>query len=674
MIELAGPPDIIYITSISQLVIRLKGMINYEKWNKAIIKHIFENSDPGDIVFLNTTPETLNDIAMREGFNTGDAVESLKEAVRDKVVKWGIVRLLKISPNDLYENTPEEEPSQVAFLALTVLAASRMKTLKYYKSLNELLFDDPDRGRWETDELEHIEKLWKHLQNCVEYQYNIELHLTPGPSNQRFVWYPKSQCLISKRDEYKLHAIFFEAKLKPGAYLAEKQLFDVVRSSKYFQNISVKIKRPIQEQNTAEIRLILGRIQLILESWNGKVQESTSSGIGKRRKTHIIDVQLKFNAFRSEDIDQIRYWFRCRQKPQINFKPNSLNVESLQSDNDKWFEPFVVNADFSSLQVLQKGIEIKSEEMKSLTYQLKPSDIWVFRNESEPDDGWFSQGNLLLHELHRIVFRREKSHVVTSFLKDYCDPLSSPKSLCVGGEETSWQYVDVKPIVLCKNTILGYSITTSKQISFVGGLPLDRRKNQYFDFCLPTIVVPDHYTQADAPFQFNSKSLHVPSNRKIELTEKLDQGEYLLSYLDSQIILRVISPARSCDYVKQTFAIDIDIKSKNPPSFKVFKMSEMSEESGVWLSGAKFFGEDNILLSIERNEDTLAFSAAELISSVVKVAMELKQENVDPPEWIYKAINYLNQDIALQALVKKKLYDYREIALSYTELCKQIGK
>lgn len=643
-------------------------MIKYEEWNRAIIKHIFESSDPGDIVFLNTTLETLKDIAAEEGFKIGNAVESLKEAVREKVTHHNVVRLSEVTPRDMCENTYEESP-QVAFLGLTVLAASRMKTLDYYQSLNDLLFDDPDRGRWEHYELEHIEKLWKHLQNWVENEHDVELHLTPGPPNQRFVWYPKSQCLISKRDEYKLHSIFKEMDLKPGAYLDESQLFGILRSSKSFQNLSVKITRPVDQQKTAEIRLILGQIQLLLKNWDGEVQERKKIGRAGERKTYTIDVQLKFNPFRSEQIDQLCYWFRCRRNPQITFKDNSLNVKTLQSYNDKWFEPFVVDADISALQVLQKGIEIKSEETKSLTYQVNPSDIWVFRNESEPDDGWFSQGNLLLHEDHRIVFRKECRNQVTPILKYVCEPFGSPNSICIGGEETDWQYVDIKPKELCKSPIFGYSITTSKQISFVGGLPLDRRKNQYFDFYLPTIVVPGHYTLCDEPLYFNGKAMNVPSNRKIVLTKKLEPGEYELSYLNSRSTLRVVSLKRSCDFETQSLAINIDSNSKDFPFFKKCNLADISDDSKLWLSGAKFFGEDKIPRLPNGRKGVSALSAAELVSSFVKVAMELKQENIDPPEWLNNAMNILNQDIALQALVKKKLYDYREIALSYHDLC-----
>ena len=451
---------------------------------------------------------------------------------------------------------------------------------------HKLLFDKSIKGKPKGLKTKDWEEFWIYLQDWVKDKHDVELYLTQG--HPKYVWYPISQCLISKHDEYKLHAIFLEAKLNPGAYLAEKQLLDILLSSRYFQNLSVKIKRPIQQQNTAEIRLILGQIQLLLENWDGKAQERTISRIAKRHKSYTIEVQLKFNPFRSEDIEQIRYWFRCGRSTQINFKPNALNVESLQSDDSKWFEPFVVDADISSLQVLQKRIEIISDETRPLTYQLKPSDIWVFRNESEPDDGWFSQGNLLLHEDHRIVFRKEQNLGIISNLKFVCDPFTPPKSICVGGEETSWQYVDVKPIVLCNSPILGYSITTSKQISFVGGLPLDRRKNLYFDFCLPTIVVPNLYADSDKMFYINDQPTEVPNDRKIVLPDKLGSRKYKLSYLDFHTTLSIISPNRSTEHEKQTLAINIDPNAKKLPIFKDCKITEISEESGVWLAGAKF--------------------------------------------------------------------------------------
>ena len=121
-------------------------MITYKQWNKAIISYFFENCEPGEIVFLHTTPETLPEIAKHAGFDVDDAEESLKEAVRNKLISSNRVRLTRIDPDLFFNRTSENEPTQVAFLALCVLAASNMGTSEevfhtnYYVPLNQLLF------------------------------------------------------------------------------------------------------------------------------------------------------------------------------------------------------------------------------------------------------------------------------------------------------------------------------------------------------------------------------------------------------------------------------------------------------------------------------------------------------------------------------------------------------
>ena len=122
-------------------------MITYEQWNKAIISYFFEeHDDPDQIVFLQTDAVTLSEIAELSDFNVGDAAESLKEAVKNKVVFYDLVILSKINPTKV-----EEEPTQVAFLALTVLAASEMK--------NSSLLRIPERTRfWEPNPRQMVAK------------------------------------------------------------------------------------------------------------------------------------------------------------------------------------------------------------------------------------------------------------------------------------------------------------------------------------------------------------------------------------------------------------------------------------------------------------------------------------------------------------------------------------
>ena len=53
-------------------------MITYEQWNKAIISYFFEDCEPGQIVFLQTNVETLDEIAELSDFNVSDAADRLK--------------------------------------------------------------------------------------------------------------------------------------------------------------------------------------------------------------------------------------------------------------------------------------------------------------------------------------------------------------------------------------------------------------------------------------------------------------------------------------------------------------------------------------------------------------------------------------------------------------------
>ena len=380
-------------------------------------------------------------------------------------------------------------------------------------------------------------------------KHNIELYLTQG--HPKYVWYPISQCLISKHDEHILHGIFKEMDLKPGAYLDESQLLDILRSCNSFTNLSLKIKRPIVDQKTAEVRLILGQIQLLLKNWDGEVWERIRRGTTRQSSTsisvHLFDLP--------DDIDEVCFWFRRRQNSQITFKHNALNVKMLQPFDDQWFEPHVMRANPLSIQMLQKGTELNTTDDKPLTYRIKPSDIWVFRWDADHAAGWISTNNLLLHEEHLIVYSEQLEWNVIPFLQQVCDEIPTSKSIRIGGKGTGWRYIKAKPTRLSDSSLIGFRITTTEteQIKFVGGLPVGRQRYSYIDFCLPTIVVPNLIVDSEQPIYMNDQPVDIPSNRKIELPDKHDSDKFHLSYLDSlQTTLHIITPKRSFEHQDKT--------------------------------------------------------------------------------------------------------------------------
>ena len=217
----------------------------------------------------------------------------------------------------------------------------------------------------------------------------------------------------------------------------------------------------------------------------------------------------------------------------------------------------------------------------------------------------------------------------------------------------------------------------------MGGLPLGGQRNSYIDFCLPTIVVPNLIADSDEPLYMNEQPVDIPSNRKIELPDKPDTDKFHLSYLDcNQPTLHIIIPKRSLEHQDKTLTTVLSKNRDTVPTYSKETIAEITEKSGVWLAGAKLFGTDipettweNVVeVPIEplppKNDKKVP---AQLISSVVKLAIELRNNGVSVPEWFDETIQYLDENVAMRTLVQKKLQQYKEKALSYDDLRKYIG-
>ena len=497
---------------------------------------------------------------------------------------------------------------------------------------------------------------------------------------RRYVWFPISQSLISQYDRLHIQRFFHESNLKSGTHLAEPQLLAQLQTWKSLRKFPAKIRGPIV-QRTPEIRLILRQIQSLLKNWNGEPPEATLRTRTKRRSV-AIDVQLCLDPY--GNVNHVRYWFRCRNALPIPLEPNSLLVERLKPLDDQWYQPFIVPDDRRSFWNLQNNLELKSASSSPMTFRLEASDIWVFRLDLARDNGYLSQGNLLLHEDHLIVFREKRGIDVELFLNQVCEEKNSPKKIRVAGGETGWQYLIAKPTALSKSSLMGYHVTTSDRIRLVGGLPVDRGSNSYLDFCLPMIVVPSLIASTKDSFYINDQAFQIPSNRKIELPDRLDPGLYHLSYLDCRpSVLRVITPTRSNEHERRTLTMGLSRDRNYLPIYQDCEIMANFSESGVWLTGAKFLGADVPDVTWEQvqtepptkegSSDILSKTPAELISLIVKTAIELKQGKASAPDWLPKAIEYLDQNVALRTLVQKKLGHYHETALPYSNLRKEGG-
>ena len=659
--------------------------MDYERWNQAIISYFFEECEPGEIAFLQVSDETLSEIAELSNFNAPDAAESLITAIKNEVVKAADrVNLWSIDPTNPWISFQGKEPPQVAFLALTVLASSRMESsvsvshTNYYLRLNELLFDKPNQGIPKGIKRQDFEKLWKHLQKSLSDRYDVELYLTEGSLSRRYVWYPISQCLISKQDRRAVYRFFHLNNLTPFSNHFDHRLEEQLRYWCMSSTGLAKIKRYLSNESYKSS--ILNQVKSLLKHWDGEIPPDEAS-VGKKHTTALINVELRFNL--SSNVE-IRYWFPRRGRNEIDCKINSFGIKCLQtSDSEKWFRPIIDKE--GTFWGLLNSPQLQTDEIKPVIYTLGCSNIWVFRKDPERDDGWLSQRNMQLYEDHLIVFRKSLANQVIACVEQTCELEVETLSpiyddwLCLRGTPT-------KPLPISNSELWRLSVDSGKRIRFIGGLSVrDQHGHRAFlNICLPTVFVPDLGLSSEVPLKVGSQELSVGKDRLVMLDGILGPGVHKISYGSKTSDLRVIPPERSLEHNNRTLTVTLFQDVLEMPTYSVRKIAEITAEPGVRLAGAKFLGMDipettwdavqTEPSTHEKNSDLSSKAPAELISSVVKMAIELKRDKASVPEWLGQAIKYLDQNVALRTLVQKKLGHYHETALSYADLRKRGGR
>ena len=661
--------------------------MNYEQWNQAIISYFFEECNPGEIVFLQTDDETLSEIAQLSDFNIVNPADSLKQAVRHQFICDGNqVDLWNSVPKNFWRSPLNQEAPQVAFLALTVLAASRMNftdsvsATNYYARLNELLFDSLIKGIPKGLDRQLFKVFWNYLCLWARDRHHVKLYLTEGASNRRYVWYPISQCLISENDRQRIYRFFSKHNLTPFSEPRDNELYTQLRYWTSSLQGSAKIGRYLANQYYKDS--ILSQVKSLLKHWDGEVplDEAPSR---RRRTTAPISVQLYFRHI-SNNVE-VRLWFPRRGRDNTSCEVSPVSIQLLQTfDSEKWFKPVVDKK--GAFWNLQNRLELKTNEIQPMTYTLAPSNIWVFQEDSERDDGWLSQRNMQLYEDHLIVFREKFAEHVLNCLKLTC-ALGDDKPNRI---HNGWLYIRVKPVrlrVFSTRELWRLSVVPSQQIRLIGGLSVrDQHGHRaYLNICLPDVFVPNLGLSSEVPLKIDAHAYPVGENRLVKLENTLAPGVYQLSYgtqsRGTQRTLWVINPQRDMEYENQTLMANLSHDQMTVPKYSVERLAEISVKSDVWIAGARFFGTDiseatwdDVQTEVqveEENNDSLPKSPAELISVVVKAAIEHKRNKSLMPEWLTQAISHLNQNIVLRALVEKKLRHYHKTALSYADLQQQ---
>ena len=139
----------------------------------------------------------------------------------------------------------------------------------YYVRLNQLLFNETRKGCPEGIKLPEIEYFWLYLTAWAADRHGIKLYFAKGPKNQKYVWYPKSHCLIRMHERRIVYRFFRYQGLTPVSDIPEKQLERDLGAWLGSSDGSARIYRFFS--NNSYKTLILRQIRLLLENWDGEI-------------------------------------------------------------------------------------------------------------------------------------------------------------------------------------------------------------------------------------------------------------------------------------------------------------------------------------------------------------------------------------------------------------------
>ncbi|WP_300646131.1 hypothetical protein [Nocardioides sp.] len=209
----------------------------YERWDRALARHLFSEESAGVPVYLEITPEVFASVASELDV-VGDPARRLAEVVRETLYlddrngfdahrerfqMWRRHEFGLASTRVKRTSTDLAPPPVVALLAVLVLAAERMgrdanqAAHAYYPRLAEVLNVDEGEAARLKQAFPITETFWRGLNDyLVAHEGRIGLP-TADALSFRYVGIPQSQALVRAADRAKLPVFFTRFGLAPGS-------------------------------------------------------------------------------------------------------------------------------------------------------------------------------------------------------------------------------------------------------------------------------------------------------------------------------------------------------------------------------------------------------------------------------------------------------------------------
>jgi hypothetical protein len=347
---------------------------DYRAWNRAIAEHLLLKGTAGSDLYLTITPRIL--ARAMEGMqgaalNAEEAEDHFTRVVaelyRDRVLtNRARLRVLRRGGDDGL-------PECIGFLALTVLAAYRMRGdeeatgLAYYLRVEELLHCGMSGPYPVGFDPVVFESLWFFLRDWLAQRGGRQLAMPVAEAgSRRFVGLPLAHVPLRSLDIEKLPAFFVWAGYQPSSEVATERLADDF--TRWVRARSALTPTGVAAFSDARRAAVLAEIRSELESWDGTCDESVS------RRSAAVEILFDPVQHRPE----LFYVPRCPAGFPARFDDG---LRAFEGSDDGWYgRSSILPSDGLDLangfiwQTTQGGIEFSLRRAGTSVISLAPSE------------------------------------------------------------------------------------------------------------------------------------------------------------------------------------------------------------------------------------------------------------------------------------------------------------
>lgn len=511
-------------------------MFTYEDWNKAILTYVLADKDAGTAVYLAVDDDVIAELGY--GLSDGaeqDWTEDFLQAVQQKCIQREQVYM-----NILMPRAHDEIPHYLAFLALTVLAATRMSgdedvhSTNYFVHLNELLGLAQRHGRPRGLEGEAL--LWEQWNQFLRTKGFIPT-AKAGEASYKYINYPISQTLLREADKEGLWRYFSSRSWSP--HLDKETVF--VRLRRGADHLNKHLQFLLQSQATDILvrqEALQDAVFDVYESWGEAGETQRSYRRGRVRKHRHLTAVL----YRTEDpfSGTCTYHLFPRQNRHLSL-PTQATIHhneteyTLQAERTGWYRPLWA----LSAEALNKGLAAIVKADKAYKLVLPQRDFWLITADphdphSSPTAAW-GRG-VQLGERFTLLCRQTLAADIQYLRDEKLIQWESGKPIPLANYP-GWQ--EYRHVMVVSEGWAGINIAnedlletlrphTTLHISLSGGL---RSPNGgWFWGYLPTLTIYSFYNRAK--FRIRrldgaeiSELQEIPTNEPVSL-EALMPGQY----------------------------------------------------------------------------------------------------------------------------------------------------